>query len=197
MLKSKWARSGRDQLGKDLGEIEQALCLVSKQQPSPLAPTLVPVFLSLRRTFLLPTSPLPPKLVDAFIDLLPPPPDGDDVPFREPSIQTATNALYVNPRLNDSAAFEVLQELIVYEKEILDERGMGDGVPPALVQVLEHVQKRVRLPPGRFSSPLTWAVSGWILRDRFRDGQGACTQQCSTDAGHQAAVNAPPRRVAL
>lgn len=143
MLKIKWARSGRDQLGKELGEIEQALCLISKQQPSPLAPILVPVFLSLRRTFLLPTSPLPVKLIDAFIDLLPPPPDDDDVPFREPSIQTATNALYVNPRLGEAAALEVLNELIVYEKEILDERGMGGGVPTALIQVLEHVEKRV------------------------------------------------------
>lgn len=143
MLKTKWARSGRDQLGKDLGEIEQTLCLAGRQQPGPLAPTLVPVFLALRRIFLLPESPLPAKLIDAFIDSVPAPPDPDDVPFREPSIQTATGSLYVNPRLDDSDAFDILQELVVYEKEVLEERGMGNGVPAALLQIVEHVEKRV------------------------------------------------------
>lgn len=142
MLKTKWARTGREQLSKDLGDIEQSLCLVSKQQPGPMAQPLVPVFLELRRTFVLPNSPLPTKLIDAFADLLPAEPDPDDVPFREPSLQTATSSLYVNPRLEDSAAFEILQELVTYEKEILQERGMDDVSSP-LVQIVGYVEKRV------------------------------------------------------
>lgn len=143
MLKVKWAKSGREQLSKELGEMEQALCLLSRQQPSPLAPTLVPVFLTLRRTFSLPPSPLPPKLVDAFIDQLPAPPDPDNEPFREPSIQSATGSLYVNPRLDDAAAFDILQELIVYETEILKEGDDRIDIPSALFSVVESVEKRV------------------------------------------------------
>lgn len=144
MLKTKWARTGRDQLSKDLGDMELSLCLASKQQPGPMAQALVPVFLELRRTFVLPNSPLPTKLIDAFVDLLPAEPDPDDVPFREPSLQTATSSLYVNPRLDDPAAFEILQELVTYEKEILQERGMDDVSSP-LVQIVEYVEKRVSL----------------------------------------------------
>lgn len=146
MLKVKWARSGRDQLGRDLGEMEQALCLLSKQQPSPMAPALVPVFLALRRSFSLPPSLLPPKLIDAFIDQIPAPPDADSEPFREPSVQSATGSLYVNPRLDEGAAFEVLQELIEYETEILKEGDDRIDIPSALFAMVEHVEKRVCLP---------------------------------------------------
>lgn len=196
MLKMKWAKSGREQLGKDLGEVEQSLCLANKQQPGPLAPTLVPVFLVLRRTYLLPASPLPTKLVDAFIDLLPAPPDPDDIPFREPSVQTATSSLYVNPRLDDAAAFDVLQELIVYEKEILDERGMGDEVPAALAQIIDHVEKRVRASKHRSMEKLNVPVSRWLLSSYLRQGKGARAQQWpSTRSDRQANLYASPSEV--
>lgn len=165
MLKTKWARSGREQLSKDLGDIELSLCLVSKQQPGPLAQALVPVFLELRRTFLLPNSPLPTKLIDAFVDLLPAPPDPDDIPFREPSLQTATSSLYVNPRLDDTAAFGILQELVTYEKEILQERGMED-VSSALVQIVEYVEKRVRQFQSSCSSTRLTVSSSPTVRTR-------------------------------
>jgi hypothetical protein len=154
MLKVKWAKSGRDQLSKDLGEMEQALCLLSRQQPSPAAPALVPVFLALRQTFSLPPSALPPKLVDAFVDQVPAPPEADNEPFREPSIQSATGSLYVNPRLDDVAAFEILQELIEYETEMLKEEDDRIDVPSALFATVESVERRVS-PPDVFRVKLT------------------------------------------
>jgi hypothetical protein len=141
MVKCKWARSGREQLGKDIGEMEQALCLLSRQQPSPMAPALLPVFLSLRRTFLLPPSTLPPKLVDAFIEQLDPP--AHEEPFREPTLQSTTSSLYVNPRLDDSAAFRVLEELIVYETDMLKNAQRELEIPSALIGLIDNIKLRV------------------------------------------------------
>lgn len=141
MLKCKWAKSGREQLGKDIGEMEQALCLLSRNQPSPMAPKLLPVFLALRRTFLLPPSTLPPKLVDAFSEELPPP--AQEEPFREPTLQSATSALYVNPRLDDSNAFRVLEELLVYETDMLKNALRGHEIPSTLHALIDNIQLRV------------------------------------------------------
>jgi hypothetical protein len=143
MLKCKWAKSGREQLGKDIGEMEQALCLLSRNQPSPMAPTLLPVFLALRRTFLLPPSTLPSKLVDAFIEELPPP--AQEEPFREPTLQSATSSLYVNPRLDDSTAFRVLEELLVYETDVLKNGSRGNEIPSASHALIDNIQLRVSL----------------------------------------------------
>jgi hypothetical protein len=141
MVKCKWAKGGREQLGKDIGEIEQALCLLSRQQPSPMAPALLPIFLTLRRTFLLPPSNLPPKLVDAFIEQLDPP--AHEEPFREPTLQSTTSSLYVNPRLDDSAAFRVLEELIVYETDMLKNAQREFEIPSALIGLIDNIKLRV------------------------------------------------------
>jgi hypothetical protein len=136
MLRNRWAKSGRDQLGKDLGEIETALCMSTKTA-SLAASTLLPIFLVLRRSFALPPSPLPPHITEAYLDILPSPPDPDDVPFREPTVQTTTAALYVNPRLDDHAALEVLEELIESEK---DRNGASDL---RILDLIDSVEKRV------------------------------------------------------
>lgn len=121
--------------------MEQALCLLSRQQPSPMAPALLPVFLTLRRTFLLPPSNLPPKLVDAFIEQLDPP--AHEEPYREPTLQSTTSSLYVNPRLDDSAAFRVLEELIVYETDMLKNAQRDNEVPSTLLGLIDNVKLRV------------------------------------------------------
>ena len=134
MLKAKWAKSGREQLGKDLGDIESAF---------KTSQILIPIFLVLRRTFVLPPSPLPADYIDQYLDILPAPPDPDDVPFREPSVQSTTATLYVNPRMSDEAAVVVVSELVESEKEKLEgatdeekERWIGEQI--------DAVAKRVR-----------------------------------------------------
>ncbi|WWC92401.1 uncharacterized protein L201_007358 [Kwoniella dendrophila CBS 6074] len=143
ILKSKWAKSGREQLGKEVGEIESALCMASKKDASPIAPTLLPIFLLLRRNFALPRSPLPLAIIEPYLDILPAPPDPDDVPFREPTVQTVTASLYVNPRLDDPAAAIVLEELVEFEKETAQSAGgTQDGVTAWLLNLIDSVQKR-------------------------------------------------------
>ncbi|WVQ86161.1 hypothetical protein IAT38_008329 [Cryptococcus sp. DSM 104549] len=150
MLKSKWAKSGRAQLSKDLGEIEASLCMASKSSASFLAPILLPTFLLLRRTFALPPSPLPQAVVEPYIDILPAPPDPDDVPFREPTVGTTTAALYVNPRLEAGKAYEVLEELVEFEREKVEGAGGGWGeVVEWVGGVVESVQKR--FPDGSYA----------------------------------------------
>ena len=123
MLKNKWAKSGRDQLSKDLGEIESSLCLIGRNTESSHASTLLPVFLLLRQSYALPASPLPSSITESYLDVLPAPPDADEVPFREPSVQTTTAALYVNPRLDDATALEALDELVEHEREKVENAG--------------------------------------------------------------------------
>lgn len=143
MLKSKWAQKGRDQLGKDLGEMEASLCLHGKNAASPLAPVLLPIFLLLRRTYALPPSPLPRAITDPYLDILPAPPDPDEVPFREPTVQTTTAQLYVNPRLDAAAAVVVLEELIEAEKEKAEaEGGSNDEIIKWTVGLVDQVAKR-------------------------------------------------------
>lgn len=117
MLKYRWAKSGREQLGKDLGDIEAAVCLIGKSNASKHAPTLLPIFLELRRTFALPVSPLPRAIVDPYYDVLPERPDPDSIPLREPTVSSITASLYVNPRLDDAAALNVIEELLESERE--------------------------------------------------------------------------------
>ena len=143
MIKQKWAKSGRDQLGKDLGDIEASLC-VSSKSPTPLASTLLPVFLVLRGTYALPPSPIPSNITEAYLDILPGPPDPDEEPFREPNVQTTTVALYQNPRLEDDAAMEVLEELVENEREKVE--GAGATEPQQIdwcLKQIESVKKRV------------------------------------------------------
>jgi hypothetical protein len=147
MMKQKWAKSGRDQLGKDLGEIESSLCLASKSTATSHASTLIPIFLLLRRSYALPKSSLPLSITDPYIDLIPAPPDPDDVPFREPTVQTTTATLYRNPRLDDPAALEVLEELVESEREIVEGEGatqeqMVDWVTGLVQQVEKRVSTR-------------------------------------------------------
>lgn len=147
MMKSKWAKTGREQLGKDLGDIESAVCLSNKNTASPSAQTLLPVFLLLRRTLTLPPSPLPPSIVEPYLDILPAPPDPDEVPFREPTMQTTTASLYVNPRLADAAALEVLEELLENERESVEAAGATrEQTANWLIGQIESVEKRVSLP---------------------------------------------------
>lgn len=143
MLKMKWAKSGRDQLSKELGEIESSVCMSGKHA-SPLAPVLLPVFLLIRRTFHLPRSPLPASITDPYFDILPAPPDPDEVPFREPSVQTTTATLYVNPRLDDDRAMQVIEELVENEKEkVLAEDGTHEEMVRWVSGLIDAVQKRV------------------------------------------------------
>ena len=130
MMKTKWAKSGREQLGKDLGDMEAAV------------PSLLPVFLVLRRTFALPPSPLPSDVVEPYLDVLPVPPDPDDVPFRQPTVQSTTAALYVNPRLDDKAAARVLDELVESEKEKIPVEDHVEWIG----RLIDNVQKRASLP---------------------------------------------------
>ncbi|WVQ70764.1 hypothetical protein IAR50_000286 [Cryptococcus sp. DSM 104548] len=155
MLKSKWSKNGRAQLSKDLGEIESALCLAGKNSASALAPTLIPTFLILRRTFFLPPSPLPQSITEPYLDILPAPPDADDIAFREPTVSSTTAALYVNPRLDEERAYEVMEELVEFEKEKVEGAGGSEEsmVRWALEQ-LEAVQKR--FPDGSYAA--TFAI---------------------------------------
>ncbi|TYJ55245.1 hypothetical protein B9479_004075 [Cryptococcus floricola] len=151
MLKSKWSKTGRAQLSKDLGDIESALCLASKNAASPLAPTLIPTFLILRRTFFLPPSPLPQSITEPYLDILPAPPDADDVAFREPTVSSTTAALYVNPRLDDERAYEVMEELVEFEKEKVEGAGGSEeSMVGWAMEQLEAVQKR--FPDGSYAA---------------------------------------------
>lgn len=143
MLKSKWAIKGRDSLSKDLGEIEAAVCF-GKNGTSTHAPELIPTFLVLRRSFNLPKSTLPTAIVEPYLDILPAPPDPDDVPYREPSVANITARLYVNPRLDDIAAYEVLEELIDSEREIIEASGAGEVERAEwLSGLIDQIEKRV------------------------------------------------------
>ena len=170
MSKSKWIKSGREQLGKDLGDIESALCIASKSTPSPYAELLMPVFLLLRRTFALPPSPLPNNMTESYLDLIPAPPDSDTEPFREPTVQSTTVALYQNPRLEDWAAMEVFEELLENEREAAEAAGASEEQKlDWLVQQVNSVKKRVsRAEPSDSSNELYDAylasVSRWIIR---------------------------------
>lgn len=117
MLKNKWVKGGREQLGKDLGDMEMSLCVVGKSYPGPHAPSLMPIFLQVRRTFALPPTPLPAKVVEPFHDMLPSPPDPDSVPLHEPTVSSTTASLYVNPRLPDVEALDMIEELLENERE--------------------------------------------------------------------------------
>ncbi len=153
MVKNKWTKSGGDQLSKDLGEIEMALCLAGRN-PTSQAPNLLPVFLLLRRSYSLPSSPLPSSLTEAYLDILPALPDPDYVPFREPTVQTTTATLYVNPRLDDAAALVVIQELVNHENELVEAAGgTGEDTIKWIIGLIESVAKRVNLP---FSFPIAW-----------------------------------------
>ncbi|KAL7420865.1 hypothetical protein Q5752_004819 [Cryptotrichosporon argae] len=166
MLKNKWAAKGHDQLGRDLGEIEAALCLAGKAQPSAHAPDLLPTFLVLRRTFALPPSPLPPTVTEPYIDILPAPPDPDSVPFREPTVGTTTATLYVNPRLGDAAALDALEELVESEREKVVADGASDDVMAHWVlDLVEQVEKR--FPDGSYADVFAHAREN-ILQPRAR-----------------------------
>lgn len=144
MLKDKWAKSGRDQLSRDLGEIESSLCLGGRNSASSHATHLLPVFLLLRRNYALPPSTLPPSVTDPYLDILPTPPDPDDVPFREPTVQSTTATLYVNPRLDDAAASNVLEELTEHEIEQVEVAGgTREQAVEWTSQLVESVEKRV------------------------------------------------------
>lgn len=143
MLKSKWAIKGRDSLSKDLGEIEAAVCL-GKNGSSQHAAEFIPAFLVLRRSFNLPKSTLPPAVIEPYLDILPAQPDPDDVPYREPSVANITARLYVNPRLDDIAAYEVLEELIDSEREIVEASGAGKVERAEwLAGLIDQIEKRV------------------------------------------------------
>lgn len=144
MMKNRWAKSGREQLGKDLGDIEATVCLSGKTTPSKHAPTLLPVFLELRRTFALPVSPLPRTIVEPYYDVLPERPDPDSIPLREPTVSSVTASLYVNPRLDDAAALNVIEELLESERE----KGVNADVSEEktvswLNGQIDQIQKRV------------------------------------------------------
>ncbi|KAK4689259.1 hypothetical protein P7C73_g831, partial [Tremellales sp. Uapishka_1] len=145
MLKNKWAKSGRDTLSKELGEIESATCLGKGLANQ--ASILLPVFLLLRRTFTLPPSPLPRNLTDPYLDILPAPPDPDEIPFREPTVGSTTATLYVNPRLDDDKAYEVLDELVENERELV---GSEDDWVEYMTEVINNVQKR--FPDGSYEA---------------------------------------------
>lgn len=143
MAKSKWAIKGREALSKDLGEIEATFC-VSKGGASAYAAELVPTFLVLRRQFNLPKSTLPPAIIEPYLDILPAPPDPDDVPYREPTVASTTAKLYVNPRLDDIAAYEVLEEMAESAREdaeaqIQEQEEQLD----VLIGMVDQIEKRV------------------------------------------------------
>lgn len=143
MIKGKWAVKGRDALGKDLGEIESAACL-AKGGLSAHTPELVPAFLELRRFFNLPKSPLPMTVIEPYLDVLPAPPDADDVPYREPSVANITAKLYMNPRLDDAAAYGVLEELMDSERESAEANGVeGSEQELYLTGLVDQIKKRV------------------------------------------------------
>jgi hypothetical protein len=55
--------------------------------------------------------------VDPYYDVLPERPDPDSIPLREPTVSSITASLYVNPRLDDAAALNVIEELLESERE--------------------------------------------------------------------------------
>lgn len=143
MLKYRWAKSGRDALTKEFNEIEHIFCVGGGSSAAEMLPT----FITLRRDFALPPSPLPPALLEQFEHLVAAPPEGDEVPLRETTVQSATGALYQNPRLSQDDAITVLMELVEAERE----RGewdlkKNDNQWRAWIEgVLEAVEKRVSL----------------------------------------------------
>lgn len=146
MAKNKWAKSGRDQLHKDLLDIETALCVSGKGAPSKHTPELLPVFLLLRRTYSLPATTLPNSVIGSAYEMLPMPPEPDGVPLAEPTVSSATAQLYVNPRLPDTAALDAIEELLESERE----KGMNADVSVEktiswLLGQVEQIQKRVRI----------------------------------------------------
>lgn len=150
ILKNKWVKSGRDQLGRDLGDIETALC-ISRGIASNHAASLLPVFLLLRRTYSLPPMALPPKIVGAAYEMLPTPPEPDTVPLREPTVSSTTAALYVNPRLDDSAALDMVEELLENERE----KGINAAVSEEktvswLLGLVSQIEKR--FPDGSYET---------------------------------------------
>jgi len=144
MFKNKWAKAGREQLSKDLMDIETALCVTSKGMPTPHSGVLLPVFLLLRRTYSLPATPLPPAIVGSAYDMLPMPPEPDSVPLAEPTVSSTTASLYVNPRLPDREALDIIEELLESERE----KGLNANVSEEktlawLLGQVDQVQKRV------------------------------------------------------
>ena len=143
MLKCKWAVKGREALAKDLGEIESTICM-AKGGPSPVAQHLIPTFLVLRRTYGLPQSPLPAEVIEPYYDILPAPPDGDNE-YREPTVSNTTASLYVNPRLDVTAAAQVLEELIENEREKAIEARLPEvEIQEIIADLVGQVAKRVR-----------------------------------------------------
>lgn len=143
MLKNKWVKTGREQLSKDLGDVELALCTSGKSLTGS-APLLLPAFLLLRRTFALPSSPLPSRVTEQYFETLPSPPDPDSVPLREPTVSSTTAMLYVNPRLPDDVALDAVEELLESERE----KGMNAAISQEktiawLNGLVDQVQKRV------------------------------------------------------
>lgn len=156
MLKSRWAKSGRDSLAKDFNEIEQTFCAGGATA------SLIPTFLTLRREFGLPPSQLPAAVIEQYEHLVAPAPEGDEVPLREVTVQTATGALYQNPRLSQADAVAVLTELVEAERE----RGewnarLNEGQWHGWIEgVLEAVEKRV--------SAALWLCSRELTSCSFR-----------------------------
>lgn len=144
MLKNKWQKSGRDQLSKDLADIESALCVASRGQPTKHAHSLLPAFLLLRRTFALPFTPLPGSIVEPYWDMLPAPPDPDSIGLREPTVSSTTASLYVNPRLDDDAALDAIEELLENEREKGINAAVGQEKTIAWLEgLVDQIEKRV------------------------------------------------------
>jgi hypothetical protein len=144
MLKNKWAKAGREQLSKDLFDIESATCVSHKGTPTSHSSGLLPVFLLLRRTFSLPATPLSNAIIGSAYEMLPMPPEPDAVPLPEPTVSSTTAALYVNPRLSDRDALDLVEELLESERE----KGINAAVSKEktvawLLGQVDHVQKRV------------------------------------------------------
>ncbi|TXT13035.1 hypothetical protein VHUM_01436 [Vanrija humicola] len=151
MLKNKWVKTGREQLSKDLGDIETSLCMASKGMPSKHAQSLLPTFLYLRRTFALPPSPLPRAITDTYLDMIPSLPDPDFIPLREPTVSSTTAALYVNPRLDDGSALEAVEELLETEREKGITAGVSEEKTIAWLQgLVDQVEKR--FPDGSYEA---------------------------------------------
>jgi hypothetical protein len=143
MVRNKWAKSGREQLSKDLFDVESALCVLNKA-PSPHCGALLPIFLLLRRMFSLPATPLPNAIIGSAYEMLPMPPEPDSVTLKEPTVSSTTAALYVNPRLSGRAALDLIEELLESERE----KGINADVSEEktvawLLGQVDQVQKRV------------------------------------------------------
>jgi len=205
-LKNKWAKSGRDQLSKDLAEIESSLCLSGRNTASSYAPTLLPIFLLLRRDFTLPPSALPSSVTDPYMDILPAPPDPDDVPFREPTVQSTTARLYVNPRLDDAAALDVMEELVENEKEQVEAAGgTKDQAVLWITELIKEVEQRVNdfnLPHVHFTDSSQFPDGSYarvfpIVKDRIGNPPARSQQLSPSPAPETSArkKNALHRRV--